>query len=119
MNRIFTVTLNTVGALASSPVFAMKFPFDVQLLALSISNSSANAGSVKVGATGDDDCYLAAETAGVSNACTIVDKWDEFDGVTAAGQYPHIDANTTILVTITDHASHMADVIVVLTFAEG
>lgn len=119
MNRVYQAAINSVGALASSPVYAIKAPFDCQLVHVSLSNSSANAGTCKIGKTGDDDYYLAAETFGVSNACTEVATPAGFDGAGAAGQYPHIEDGTTILVTITDHGSHMADFIVVLTFTEG
>lgn len=117
--RIFTVTIAEIGALASSPVFAFKFPFDVQLLAACASNSTANAGTLKIGKTGDDDAYLTATNFGVSSAVAEVKTFAGFAGVDAGGQFPHIAAGTTILVTITDHGSHMADEFVMLTFSEG
>jgi hypothetical protein len=73
----------------------------------------------KIGTAADDDAYLAAENFGVSGTPAVVDTPAGFDGVTAAGQYPHIPKGTSVLLTITDHASHMAAAAVVLTFTEG
>ncbi len=63
---------------------------------------------------------LVADRVGMSRMVPAVAALPaSFDGDAALGQFPHIEAGTTILVTITDHASHMANVCVVLTFTEG
>ncbi len=118
-DRVFQMVFNSVGALASSPVYTFKAPFDMQLIHVSLENSSANAGTCKIGDSSDDDCYLLAENFGVSGTPTEVATPAGFDGVTAGGQYPHITDGTIVKVTVTDHGSHMADFVVVLTFTEG
>ncbi len=119
MNQVFQQVYNIPGTLAANHVFAFKAPFDIQLVHASLANSSANAGTLKIGKSGDDDAYLAAEAFGVSSTPTEVAAPAGFDGVDAGGQYPHIPDDTVVLVTITDHASHMANVCVALTFTNG
>jgi len=119
MNRTYQVCLNIAGALAANHVFTFIAPFDCQIIHVSMSNSSANAGTFDLGTAADADGFLDGKTFGVSAACTEIDAFSEFDGVLAAGQFPHVAANTVIHATIIDHASHMADPCVVITFAEG
>ena len=119
MNRVFQQTINLGPTLAANHTFSFKAPFDMQLVHVSLCNSTANAGTLKIGTAADDDAYLLAENFGVSSTPVEVATPAGFDGVTAGGQYPHITDGTTVLVTITDHASHMANVAVVLTFTEG
>lgn len=119
MDRLFQQVYNIPGTLAANHTFAFKAPCDLQLVHVSLNNSSANAGTLKLGTTSDDDAYLTATNFGVSNSPAQVATFSGFAGVEAAGQYPHIPAGTNVLVTITDHASHMANVAVVLTFTEG
>jgi hypothetical protein len=119
MNRVFQQVYALGPTLAANHIFTFKAPFDMQLVHVSLSNSTANAGTCKIGDDSDDDCYLAAETFGVSGACTEVATFAGFDGATAGSQFPRIDDGDIVKVTITDHASHMANVCVVLTFTEG
>lgn len=119
MNRVFQLTINMGPALAANHPYSFKAPFDMQLVHVSLCNSTANAGTLKIGTSSDDDAYLLAESFGVSGAPAEVSAPAGFDGVVAGGQYPHIEDGTNVLVTVTDHASHMANVAVVLTFTEG
>lgn len=119
MNRVFQQTLNLGPALAANHSFSFKSPFDCQLVHVSLCNSTANAGTLKIGIPADDDYYLAAKSFGVSGAPAEAATPAGFDGVGAGGQYPHVESGATLLVTITDHASHMANAAVVLTFTEG
>jgi len=119
MNRIFQQTINLGPTLAADHTFTFQAPFDMQLVHVSLCNSTANAGTLKIGSAADDDAYLAAENFGVSGAPAVVDAPAEFDGATAAGQYPHIAKDSVVVITVTDHASHMANAAVVLTFTEG
>ena len=119
MMRVFQQSYNLGPTLAANHVFALKMPFDAQLVHVSCSNSTAYAGTLKIGKTGDDDAYLLAEDFGVSAAPAEVATPAGFDGVDAAGQFPHIPDDTVVLITVTDHGSHMANVCVVLTFTEG
>jgi len=107
------------GTLAANHTFQFEAWHGLQLIHVSLCNTSANAGTLKIGTTSDDDCYLAAENFGVSSDPVQVSTYAGFDGVTAGGQYPHIPEDTIVQLTITDHASHMANVCVVLTFTEG
>jgi hypothetical protein len=119
MNRVFQQTWHIQGTLAANHTISYKMPFDAQLVHVSLNNTTANAGTLKIGTSSDDDCYLLAENFGVSGTPTEVSTPAGFDGVTAGGAYPHIPDGTTVLLTITDHASHMAGATVVLTFTEG
>ena len=112
--NLFTLHLYIQGTLAANHTAAFKLPVDAQLIAVSANNTTANAGKVDVGTVADDDLYLDNKDFGVSNG-PLVYNWDDFVG----GQYPHIAAGTAILVTVTDHVSHMAAAEVVLTFTEG
>lgn len=119
MERIFQQSYFIQGTLAANHLIYFTAPFDLQLIHVSISNSTAYAGTLKVGKTSDDDAYLLAENFGVSNTPVEVKTFGGFDGVDAGTQFPHIPAGTVVLVTITDHGSHMASAAVVLTFTKG
>ncbi len=118
-DRVFQQTINLGPTLAANHTFNFKCPFDMQLIHVSLCNSTANAGTLKIGTTSDDDAYLLAENFGVSGTPTEVSTPAGFDGVSAGGQYPHFLDGDVISLLITDHASHMANVCVVLTFTEG
>ena len=115
MQPIFAHTLFLGPALAANHTYIFKAPFDMQLVHVSAVNTSANAGTLKLGTTSDDDAYLAATNFGVSSAPAEVAAYSAFIG----GQFPHVPKGTLFMATITDHASHMAGVSVVLTFSEG
>ena len=119
MNRVFQQAWFVPGTLAANHTINFTAPFDMQLVHASLSNTSANAGTLKIGTAADDDAYLAAENFGVSSTPAEVSTFAGFDGATAGSQYPHIPDGTNVLLTITDHASHMANAAVVLTFTEG
>jgi hypothetical protein len=119
MLRTFQQSWYIPGTLAANHTIIFKAPFDMQLVHVSLVNTSANAGTLKIGDGSDDDCYLAAENFGVSSTPAEVATPAGFDGVTADGQYPHIADGGVVVLTITDHGSHMAAAAVVLTFTEG
>jgi hypothetical protein len=119
MDRVYQVCINLGPTLAANHTFNFVVPFDCQLIHASLCNSTANAGTLKIGTTSDDDAYLAAENFGVSGTPVEVSTFAGFDGVTGAGQFPHILDGSVISVLVTDHASHMANVCVILTFTEG
>jgi hypothetical protein len=119
MLRVFQQTYVIPGALAANHTFQAKMPFDAQLVHVSLCNTSANAGTLKIGKSTDDDAYLNAENFGVSSSPAAVSAPAGFDGADAGGHFPHIPKDTILLLTVTDHASHMANVCVVLTFTEG
>jgi hypothetical protein len=119
MQRVFSYTFNLGPTLAANHTFNFKCPFDMQLVHVSLCNSTAYAGTLKIGSTSDDDAYLKAENFGVSGTPTEVATPAGFDGVTAGGQYPHFLDGDIISCLVTDHGSHMANALVVLTFTEG
>ena len=104
------------GTLAADHVCVFSAPFGMTLVHVSMSNSSANAGTLDLGEAADADGWADGKTFGVSAAITELDAYSEFDGATAGGQYPHLDQDDVCHVTIKDHASHMADPVVILTW---
>jgi hypothetical protein len=114
MQNVFTIPFHIQGTLAANHYGEFKLPMDAQLIAVSVCNSTANAGKIDVGTSADDDAYLDNQNFGVSNVPLVYDR-DDFVGT----QFPHIAAGTIIRATITDHASHMAGPLALLVFTEG
>ena len=119
MHQTFQQTFTIPGTLAGNHTFCLTAPFDQQLVHVSLCNQSENAGTLEIGDDSDADGYLEAENFGVSGTPTEVATFSGFDGVDALAQYPHILSGSTVALTITDHASHMQDVCVVLTWTAG
>jgi len=117
--RVFTMTFQVTGTLAANHEFTFKAPFDMQLIHVSMSNTSANAGTLDIGLSTDTDGWKDGATFGVSKACTELAAFSDFDGPVADSQFPTADNGDVIHVIIKDHASHMQDPCVVLTFTEG
>lgn len=114
MNRTYQQVYVVPGTLAANHSFQFAAHGNCTLIHASLSNTSANAGTLKIGTASDDDAYLAATNFGVSSTPAEVGR-SGFVG----GQYPVIPDGGVVALTITDHASHMAGVCVVLTYAEG
>lgn len=110
----FQQTWSVRGALAADHTFKFKAFADLQLIHASAVNSSANAGTLKIGSSSDDDAYLEAFAFGVSGAPSQAGRSDFVND-----QFPHISSGATVVVTVSDHASHMANADVVLTFTLG
>jgi len=119
MENVFTHCITIPGTLAANHVFTWNAPWDCQLVHVSLVNTTANAGTLKIGTSADDDGYLLAENFGVSGTPVEVSTPAGFDGVLAGAQFPHIMDGTIISITVTDHGSHMANVYVALTFSKG
>ncbi|OGO34679.1 MAG: hypothetical protein A2W35_08105 [Chloroflexi bacterium RBG_16_57_11] len=117
--NVFQQTFNLGPTLAANHTFNFTLPFDAQLIHVSACNSTANVGTLKIGSTSDDDYYLAAENFGASGTPVVVSTPAGFDGVGAGGAYPHILKSSVVSVLVTDHASHMANVCVILTWTFG
>lgn len=118
MIRMFQQIYLIPGTLAANHALKVKMPTGATLVHVSLSQTAANIGTLKIGSASDDDAYLTA-TNFPNNDVTEVATPAGFAGVAAGGQYPHLMDGDTLMVTITDHASHMANVCVVLTFQEG
>jgi hypothetical protein len=114
MNRTIQQTYTIPGALAANHIFSFKAHADLTIQHVSMVNTSANAGTLKIGTASDDDAHLEATNFGVSSTPTEAVR-SHFVG----GQYPRISKGEVVKLTITDHASHMANVCVTLTLAEG
>jgi hypothetical protein len=115
MDRVFSHTINLGPALAANHTFNFVVPFGCQLVHVSACNSTADAGTLDIGTTSDDDAYLDTVAFGVSGTPLEYDLAD-FVGT----QYPKFADGDVISVLITDHDdAHMANVCVVLTFTEG
>jgi hypothetical protein len=114
MQRVFQQTIFLGPAMAANHAHVFAAPFDMQLIHVSASNSTTNQGKLDIGTTSDVDAYLDDKTVGELDVPAEFARAD-FIGT----QFPHIADGTLVIVTITDHASHMANVSVVLTFTEG
>ena len=114
MQRMFQQVINLGPALAANHTSSFILPFNAQLVHVSACNSSANSGKIDIGASTDVDLYLDNKAFGVSGTPAEYELADFVDTV-----YPHVAEGTIVIVTITDHASHMANVCVVLTWTEG
>ena len=118
---LFTVSFMIPGTLAANHTFIWTAPRECTLLHASVSNSSANAGTITIGDSADADEYLTASAFGVSDTPVEYDGGDFVDtsGATHTRYYPRIVDGTVVKVLVTDHGSHMANVSVVLTLADG
>ena len=115
MQPIYTQTIFLGPTLAANHTVVFTMPFAATLVAVSHVNSTTNQGTLDIGTTSDDDVYLDGVTVGELDVPVLENTMADFVG----SQFPHIPASTIVKVTITDHASHMANVAVVLYFAEG
>lgn len=115
MQPIFSLPIFLGPTLAANHTVVFTLPWDVQLVRVSHSNSTTNQGTLDIGTTSDDDCYLDGVTIGELDVPTLENTPADF--VNSA--YPHIPAGTVVKVTITDHVSHMANVAVILWFSPG
>ena len=106
------------GTLAANGTFRWKTPCGLTLTHVSAASSVDTNATVKIGNTGTngDADYMVAKDVGDQAAA----EYDRADFV--AGEYPHIPAGTTLLVTVDyDGSSGTAaqNCSVVLTFVEG
>jgi hypothetical protein len=115
MQPIYAHTIFLGPALAANHTVTFTMPFDATLIAVSHVNSTTNQGKIDIGTTSDTDAYLDDQTVGENDVPVLENTMADFVG----SQFPHIPKSTVVMVTITDHGSHMANVAVVLWFAEG
>jgi len=115
MQPVYSHTIFLGPTLAANHTVVFTMPFAATLVAVSHVNSTANAGKIDIGTTSDADAYLDDQSVGVSDTPVVESAMSDFVG----SQFPHIPKDTVVKVTITDHASHMANVAVVMWFAEG
>ena len=119
MENVFVHSIFIPGTLAANHTVTFLAPWDCQLVHVSGVGSGSNAATLKVGTSADDDGYITSGNLGVSGTPLEWDLITDFAGVLAGSQFPHITKGTIVLVTITDHVSHAANVYVALTFTKG
>jgi hypothetical protein len=106
------------AALAANATYRVSFPFDTQLVFVNAACANTTSFIMDVGTAADDDAYLDGVT--VTGAAATTTDFDRDNFVN--GEYPHIPANTEIVVTI-DYdggaGGDAADVSVTLLFTEG
>jgi hypothetical protein len=116
MNQgLFALTFTIPGTLAANHIFGFRLGVDATLIHVSLSNSSANQGTCKIGTSIDDDAIMIAVNFGINSQSSEAEERSEFVG----NQWPRMTEDVYYTVTITDHASHMADVCVTLLFDAG
>ena len=112
--RTFQQSYYIGGTWAANHGIRFKAHAPLTLTHVSVNNSTANAGKIDVGTSSDDDAYLDNQDFGVSGTPVEYGR-SSFVG----GEYPHIAKGTVVVMTLTDHVSHMANATVVITFVEG
>jgi hypothetical protein len=116
-----TLVFTVPGTLAANHTFTVKMPRPATVLNVSASNSSANAGKVQFGTSADANGFLTDQDVGVSGTPAEYDL-NDFDGALLSNpghEYPRLADGDIFSITITDHASHMANVCVVVTVVDG
>jgi len=117
MDSSFTVAYNIAGTLGGNHTIEFKFPFDVSLVHVSLSNSTTTDATVDIGYTGATAAYLSAAAVGDSEVAAEL-KPADFVG----GASPHILKSTNIIVSIDyDGSGGTAadDFCIVMTFTPG
>lgn len=108
------------GTLAADHTYTFKAPFGMTLKHVSMSNASANAGTLDIGISTDNDGWKDGATFGVSGACTELELVSDFDGALMDGKsFPRLADGDVFTIIIKDHASHMGSACVVLTWMPG
>lgn len=106
------------AALAANQVHRFKFPFPVQLVYVSACAADTTSFILDIGSAADTDAYLDGVT--VTGAAATTTAYTRADFVGA--QFPHIAANTEIVISI-DYdggaGGDAADVSILALFTEG
>ncbi len=106
------------AALAANHTYRLRLPFGVTLAGVSAAAADSTSFILDIGTAADSDAYLDGVT--VTGAAATTTLYGRSDFVN--GEYPHIPANTEILVSI-DYdggaGGDAADVSLTLIFTEG
>jgi hypothetical protein len=124
MNRVFQQAYHIPGTLSANIDIRFKTPFDCQLIHVSAVASNDSDATITIGDSSDTDEYVQASVIGDSQTPAEFDGDDFYDadGNQHDIYYPHIAADTVVVITLDyDGASGTAaqDVTIVLTFTEG
>lgn len=84
------------AALAANQTYRMRLPFGVTIEGVNAAAADTTSFILDIGTAADDDAYLDGKT--VTGAAAVTTLYGRADFVN--GEYPHIPANTEILVTI-------------------
>ena len=106
------------AALAANQTYRMRLPFGVTIEGVNAAAADTTSFILDIGTAADDDAYLDGKT--VTGAAAVTTLYGRADFVN--GEYPHIPANTEILVTIDfdgGDGGDAADVSVTLILTEG
>ena len=106
------------AALAANQTYRFKLPFPVTLVGVNAAAANTTSFILDIGTAADDDAYLDGKT--VTGAASTTTSYGQADFVNA--EYPHIAANTEVVVTV-DYdggaGGDAADVSITLILAEG
>ena len=106
------------GTLTANVAFRFSAPIGLQLVGVSAACANATSFILDVGTVADEDAYLDGKT--VTGAAATTTDFARFDFV--GGEYPHILANTEVVVTVDydgGDGNDAAAVSMVLWFTEG
>lgn len=117
--RQFQQVIALGPTLAADHTFNFIAPFNCTLIHISLCNSTANAGTFDCGIAADPDGWMDGKAFGVSGTPLEYDEISDFDGAVSDSQFPSLTKGSNYEVVVKDHASHMANAYVVLTFVEG
>lgn len=106
------------AALAANATYRVKFPFAVQLVAVNAACANTTSFILDIGTAADTDAYLDGVT--VTGAAATTTAYGRSDFVN--GEYPHVAANTEIVISIDydgGDGGDAADVSLTVLFTEG
>jgi hypothetical protein len=112
LGGIFTVTINSVGALGESKDYYFTAPFDMTLYHVSMCNLTNGTTSVQLKNTTDSTDLTDDDAVGEGSTPTEINL-DDMNG----DQYPHIDKGDVVHFDIDDTDGD--DVLIVATFLVG
>ena len=119
MFRPFQQVYHFTGTMGANAAIRFKSPVDCTLEHLSMVQSNAGSGRIKLGTSADDDLFLTYTDAGVSG--TPAELWANQEQF-RYGETPRIRKGDIVVITI-DYdgasATAAADFTLVLTFEEG
>jgi len=114
----FVMTIVIPGTLSAAVDFMATMPSACTIQHVSMVQSNAGAGRVKIGTTTDDDAYLAYTTLGVSDVPVELSAPTDWIDDTR----PHLDKDDVLAIYLDhdgDGGTAADDVTIVITFTEG
>ena len=114
----FLMTIVIPGTLAAPVDFKTTIPSPCTIQHLSMVQSNAGAGRIKIGTSADDDAYLAYTTAGISGTPVVLSALSDWIGSVR----PHLSKDEVFAVYVDhdgDGGTAADDLTMVLTFTEG